>query len=189
MSTAYHPEIDGQTEVVNRTLQQYLRAFVQDKLATWKTLLPWAEWCYNSSVHSSTGISPFEVIYGRAPPAVPDYLPQASPVEAVDTPPSAPSPLPVAVFQNCPVLTPAAILDSKLDTSSEPPTSMVLIQWQGLAPEDATWIPRDQLDSTTILEDKDSLVGGANDTSVAVQPISPRPKRTLTRPRHLADYV
>lgn len=84
MSTAYHPESDGQTEVVNRTLQQYLHAFAHDKPSAWHSLLPWAEWCYNTLVHSGTGFIPFEVIYGRAPPAIPDYLPGGSSIEAVD---------------------------------------------------------------------------------------------------------
>lgn len=66
---------------------------------------------------------------------------------------------------------------------------MVLVQWQGLAPEDAIWLPRAQLDFTSILEDKDSFVGEANDTPEDKQPNSPRPKRAITKPRHLADYV
>ena len=43
MSTTYHPQSDGQTEVVNRTLQQYLRAFVHNKPKQWERYLHWAE--------------------------------------------------------------------------------------------------------------------------------------------------
>ena len=41
MSSAYHPQIDGQTEVVNRSLKQYLRAFIAAKPTAWVEWLPW----------------------------------------------------------------------------------------------------------------------------------------------------
>lgn len=69
-STAYHPQSDGQTEVVNKTLEGYLRCFIQGKPKNWSTWLPWAEYRYNTSTHSATKFSPFEVVYGRPPPKV-----------------------------------------------------------------------------------------------------------------------
>ena len=64
LSSSYHPQTDGQTEVANRVVEQYLRAFVHRKPTSWGQFLLWAEWSYNTSCHSSTGITPFEVIYG-----------------------------------------------------------------------------------------------------------------------------
>lgn len=85
MSTAYHPQSDGQTEIVNKALQQYLRCFVHHKPSTWGQYLHWAEWHYNTSVHSTTGLSPFQVVYGKPPPSLPQYVAGRSQLEAVDT--------------------------------------------------------------------------------------------------------
>jgi len=54
MSTAYHPQTDGQTERVNQELEQYLRIFVGERQDDWYTLLPLAEFSYNNHIHSST---------------------------------------------------------------------------------------------------------------------------------------
>ena len=85
MSTAYHPQTDGQTEVMNRVIEQYLRAFVHRKPTTWRRFLVWAEWSYNTSTHSATGMSPYEITFGKKPPHFPRYLAGISKVEAVDT--------------------------------------------------------------------------------------------------------
>ncbi|GAU29612.1 hypothetical protein TSUD_164620 [Trifolium subterraneum] len=85
MSTSYHPETDGQTEVINRVLEQYLRSSVHHKPSLWAKFLPLAEWAYNTSKHSSTGFSRFHLTYGKEPPSIPQYLQGSSPVEAVDT--------------------------------------------------------------------------------------------------------
>lgn len=74
MSTAYHPQTDGQTEVLNRTLEQYLRAYVHNHPSHWFRFLSLAEWSYNTATHVGTGMSPFEVIYGKPPPTVVQYL-------------------------------------------------------------------------------------------------------------------
>jgi hypothetical protein len=65
MSTAHHHETDGQTEVMNKTLEQMLRAFVDAKQDNWCELLPYAEIAYNSAKQASTGYSPFYLNYGQ----------------------------------------------------------------------------------------------------------------------------
>jgi transposase InsO family protein len=70
MSTAFHPQTDGQTERLNQTIEAYLRSFVCHEQNDWVTLLPMAEFAYNNSVTSGNGISPFYANYGFHPAAV-----------------------------------------------------------------------------------------------------------------------
>jgi hypothetical protein len=84
MSSSYHPQIDGQTEVVNRILEQYLRCFVGLQPKTWMDWIPWAEFSYNTSTHSSTKITPFEAVYGIPPPHPLTYVPGTAKVQAVE---------------------------------------------------------------------------------------------------------
>ena len=66
-STTCHPQTDGQTEVVNRTLSQLLRATVGKNLRNWLSCLPFIEFAYNHARHSITNLSPFEIVYGFRP--------------------------------------------------------------------------------------------------------------------------
>jgi len=66
-STTYHPQTDGQTEVVNRTLIQLLKAIIQKNLKNWKDCLSFIEFAYNRNVHSTTYYSSFEIVYGFNP--------------------------------------------------------------------------------------------------------------------------
>ena len=84
LSSAYHPQSDGQTEVANRISEQYLRAFVHQKPSAWGRYLLWVEWSYNTSCHSMTGMIPFEVTFGRKPPNFPQYISSTSKIDAVD---------------------------------------------------------------------------------------------------------
>ncbi|KAL5784707.1 hypothetical protein ACOSQ2_007099 [Xanthoceras sorbifolium] len=84
MSSSYHPQTDGQTEVVNRTLEQYLRCFVGDQPRKWMDWLPWVEFSYNTSLHSATKTTPFEVVYGVSPPGLLLYVPGTTQVQAVE---------------------------------------------------------------------------------------------------------
>ena len=59
MSTAYHPQTNGQTEWVNQKLEQYLQIFVGERQDDWYTLLPLAKFSYNNHIHSSTQQTPF----------------------------------------------------------------------------------------------------------------------------------
>ncbi|XP_016191799.1 uncharacterized protein LOC107632644 [Arachis ipaensis] len=74
-STTCHPQTDGQTEVVNRTLGTLLRAVVGKNLKTWEDCLPFIEFAYNRTIHSSTGFLPFELVYGFNPLTVLDLMP------------------------------------------------------------------------------------------------------------------
>jgi len=69
---------------VNRILEQYLRCFVCDKPKKWVDWLPWAEYSYNTSVHTSTKLIPFQVVYGRLPPKILSYVPGTTKVRAVE---------------------------------------------------------------------------------------------------------
>ncbi|XP_073049491.1 uncharacterized protein [Primulina eburnea] len=66
-STTCHPQTDGQTEVVNRTLGTLLRAIIKKNLKNWEDCLPFVEFAYNRCVHSTTNYSPFEIVYGFNP--------------------------------------------------------------------------------------------------------------------------
>jgi len=70
MSTAFHPQTDGQTERLNQTIEAYLRTFVNTEQDDWRRLLPMAEFAYNNSATTENGMSPFYANYGFHPVAV-----------------------------------------------------------------------------------------------------------------------
>jgi hypothetical protein len=65
MSTAYHPQTDGQTERDNRTLEEMLRHFVEWRQTDWDDHLDVLEMAYNNSKQASTGFSPYYLNHGR----------------------------------------------------------------------------------------------------------------------------
>lgn len=67
MSSAYHPQTDGQTEHLNQCLETYLRCLVHPCPSKWSQWLSLAEYWYNTSFHSALGKTPFEVLYGYPP--------------------------------------------------------------------------------------------------------------------------
>ena len=67
LSTAFHPESDGQTERVNRIMETYLRLYVNYDQDDWSTHLPLAEFAYNNTPHSATTMSPFYANKGFNP--------------------------------------------------------------------------------------------------------------------------
>ncbi|KAE9269466.1 hypothetical protein PF001_g29212 [Phytophthora fragariae] len=77
MSTADHPQTDGQTERVNRVLEDILRSVCAAEATKWSVLLPQVEFALNNAVHSSTGFTPFYV-NGLRHPRTPLTLPPAS---------------------------------------------------------------------------------------------------------------
>ena len=66
-STTYHPQTDGQTEVVNRALSTLLRALIKKNIKTWEDCLPRVEFAYNRTIHSATKFLLFEIVYGLNP--------------------------------------------------------------------------------------------------------------------------
>jgi hypothetical protein len=84
LSTTYHPQTDGQTEVVNKCLETYLRCFASERKNQWAQWLPLAEWWYNTSYHTTTRMTPFEAVYGQNPPSILSYFLGVSKVQAVD---------------------------------------------------------------------------------------------------------
>ena len=67
LSTAYHPQTDGQVERTHATVEQILRGCVNNLQEDWASWLPVCEFAYNSSLHSAIKISPFEANYGYLP--------------------------------------------------------------------------------------------------------------------------
>ena len=67
LSTAFHPQTDGQTERQNQTLEHYLRTYCSDEQTNWASLLPIAQYVYQVSEQSTLGCSPFYCMYGYNP--------------------------------------------------------------------------------------------------------------------------
>jgi len=84
MSTSYHPQTDGQSKIVNKCLETYLRCFSQDRPTQWSSWLPWAEYWYNTSWHASIKLTPYEAVYGVPPPRLLSYVPGMTQVDAVE---------------------------------------------------------------------------------------------------------
>lgn len=78
-SSAYHPQTDGQTEVVNRSLGNLLRCLVGDHPKGWDQKLSQAEFAHNHAVNRSTGFSPFQVVYSAQPRGPLDLVPIPNP--------------------------------------------------------------------------------------------------------------
>jgi len=67
LSTAYHPQMDGQIERINQELEQYLRVFIDHRQEQWLDWLEMAEFTYNNKIHVATKTSPFKANYGQDP--------------------------------------------------------------------------------------------------------------------------
>jgi hypothetical protein len=69
-SLSYHPQTDGKTEVVNRSLGDLLRSLVTEHHSSWDNIFPQADFAYNDLVNRSTEKTPFQVVYGMQPRGV-----------------------------------------------------------------------------------------------------------------------
>ncbi|CAI7918000.1 unnamed protein product [Closterium sp. NIES-54] len=79
MSSAYHPQTDGQTERLNQVVEQLLRTACKDNVSHWDTQLPTLEFAYNNASHAATGKTPFFLCYRREPltpqqPTIPAHV-------------------------------------------------------------------------------------------------------------------
>lgn len=84
LSSSYHPQSDGQSEVLNRCLESYLRLFTWQYPHSWSRWLYLAEWWYNTTYLTSTNMTPYEVVYGQVPPIHLPYVPHDSCIDAID---------------------------------------------------------------------------------------------------------
>ncbi|GBE86918.1 hypothetical protein SCP_1001620 [Sparassis crispa] len=75
MSTAYHPQTDGETERVNQELEIYLRLYCGNNPETWADRLPDLEFCHNTREHSARKMSPFRIMMGYEPRGLPSVFP------------------------------------------------------------------------------------------------------------------
>ena len=65
LSTAFHPQMDGQAERIFQTLEDILRAYVIYFKGSWIQYLPLVEFSYDNSYHSTISMAPFEAFYGK----------------------------------------------------------------------------------------------------------------------------
>eukprot|EP00253_Pinus_taeda_P002216 PITA_02216 len=165
LSTAYHPQTNGQTEAVNKCLETYLRCFTSERQHQWVQWLPLVEWWYNTNYHEATMMTPYEVVYGQLPPSPISYIPGYSKCIGVVAyklallPTSKIHPvfhvscLKKVVGNNCRIQTSLPELDEKGSLWLQPEHVLntcerhlcgltikeVLVKWKDTSPEDATW--------------------------------------------------
>jgi hypothetical protein len=83
-SSSYHPQSNGQTNIVNKFLEGYIRCFVSDKQTQWFNWLPLAEWWYNTSFHTAKKMAPFMALYGYHPLSITSSLKEKYKVQSVE---------------------------------------------------------------------------------------------------------
>ena len=83
LSTTYHPQSDGQTEVANKSLEGYLRCMTGEAPRKRVLWLPLAEWWYDSNWLSAIGLTPYKVVHGQPPSLHIPYVVGDSLVEVV----------------------------------------------------------------------------------------------------------
>lgn len=74
LSTSCHPQMDGETEIVNKWIEGYLRNYVTGHQKAWVKWLYLGEHCYNTTYHLSIGMTPFKALYGYDAPSFIDRI-------------------------------------------------------------------------------------------------------------------
>jgi hypothetical protein len=72
--TSYQPQTDGQTDIVNKWVEGYLKNYVGGQQRTWLKWLHLGEHCYNTTFHMSIGMTPFRALYGYDAPTLVDLV-------------------------------------------------------------------------------------------------------------------
>lgn len=83
LSTSYHLQIDGQTKIVNKWVEGYLRNYIDGQQKGWVKLIYLCEYCYNTTHHMSIQMTPFMALYGYEAPKFLDLLLSDSRVPSV----------------------------------------------------------------------------------------------------------
>lgn len=85
LTTAYHPQSDGQSERFNQCVEMYLRCLTHQQPGQWTRWLPMAEWWYNTSHHSAINMTPYQALYGKKPPSLHYHQAQNTRIDCIDT--------------------------------------------------------------------------------------------------------
>ncbi|GJX10764.1 retrotransposable element Tf2 [Tanacetum coccineum] len=118
MYIAYHPQTNGQTEVVNRCLEGYLRYITGEQPKKWFEWLSLAELWYNTNFHTSINTTPFEVVYGQTTPIHVAYL---------------------GGLKGSLIVQPVKLLDRKIVKKNNKVLVYGLVQWANSKVDDASW--------------------------------------------------
>ncbi|GJP67954.1 hypothetical protein CLOP_g24711 [Closterium sp. NIES-67] len=155
MSSACHPQTDGQTERLNQIVEQLLRAACKDEISKWDLHQPVLEFAYNNATHAATGQTPFFLCYGRHPltPQKPTALatihnafhvqllkPYRDP-NTVFTGRQPPLPPPILVHDE-PEYEVESVLAHRRRRNG---TMELLIRWKGYDHFEDTWVPESEM--------------------------------------------
>ncbi|GJP47556.1 hypothetical protein CLOM_g6742, partial [Closterium sp. NIES-68] len=151
MSSAYHPQKDGQTERLNQIVKQILRAACKDEMSKWDLHLPVLEFAYNNATHATTGQTPFFLFYGRHP-----LMPQKPTIHnAFHVQLLKPHRDPNTIFIGRQPPPPPPILihdEAKYEVESVLAhrrhwngTVELLIRWKGYDPSEDIWVPASEM--------------------------------------------